>query len=110
MDFDDIDYFTHADLLYDLAGQMVKHLLGYLSEDETRSVLDRDRRLIAKEMHAQMMGHFWEGATGYEVQVSRGFSEIRRPTYTFPQNVSPQHFRETHQTNAIRWIPTMFAQ
>jgi type III restriction enzyme len=26
VDFDDIDYFTHADLLYDLAGQMVQHL------------------------------------------------------------------------------------
>ena len=34
VDFDDIDYFTHAELLYDLAGQMVQHLRGYLSEDE----------------------------------------------------------------------------
>ena len=30
MDFDDIDYFTQADLLYDLAGQMVAHLRAYL--------------------------------------------------------------------------------
>jgi type III restriction enzyme len=45
VDFDDIDYFTHADLLYDLAGQMVKHLQSYLSEPEAVSVLDRDRRL-----------------------------------------------------------------
>ena len=37
MDFDDIDYFTHAELLYDLAGQMVRHLLGYLSEAEART-------------------------------------------------------------------------
>jgi type III restriction enzyme len=36
VDFDDIDYFTHADLLYDLAGQMVQHLLGYLSEIEAQ--------------------------------------------------------------------------
>jgi hypothetical protein len=34
VDFDDIDYFTHADLLYDLAGQMVRHLRSYLSESE----------------------------------------------------------------------------
>ena len=34
MDFDDIDYFTQADLLYDLAGQMVAHLRAYLSEEE----------------------------------------------------------------------------
>jgi type III restriction enzyme len=77
VDFDDIDYFTHADLLYDLAGQMVQHLLGYLSEIEARSVLDRDRRLIAREIHAQMMAHFWEEATEYEVQVSRGFTELK---------------------------------
>jgi len=64
VDFDDIDYLTHADLLYDLAGQLVRHLLSYLSEDEARSVLDRDRRLIAKEIHSQMMAHFWEKHRG----------------------------------------------
>ena len=82
VDFDDIDYFTHADLLYDLAGQLVQHLRGYLSEDETVNVLDRDRRLIAREIHAQMMAHFWEEATEYEVQVSRGFTELKPCNYT----------------------------
>ena len=37
MDFDDISYDDHADLLYDLAGQMVKYLLSYLSEEEART-------------------------------------------------------------------------
>jgi type III restriction enzyme len=27
VDFDDIDYFAHADFLYDLAGQQMHHLL-----------------------------------------------------------------------------------
>ncbi len=53
VDYDDIDYHTHADLLYDLAGQMVQHLLTYLSEDESTAVLDRERRLIAENIHAQ---------------------------------------------------------
>ena len=87
VDFDDIDYFTHADLLYDLAGQMVQHLRGYLSEDETISVLDRD--------HAQMMAHFWEDATEYEVQVSRGFTELKPCNYTATAGQAPHHFRET---------------
>jgi len=77
VDFDDIDYFTHTDLLYDLAGQMVQHLRGYLSEADALNVLDRDRRLIAREIHAQMMAHFWEEATEYEVQVSRSFTELK---------------------------------
>lgn len=94
-DFDDIDYVIHADLLYDLAGQLVQHLLGYLSEDEARCVLNRDRRLIARDIHAQMMAHFWEKATAYEVQVSRGFTDIKRPTYTVIEGQALQHFRAT---------------
>jgi type III restriction enzyme len=95
VDFDDIDYFTHADLLYDLAGQMVQHLQGYLSEVEARGVLDRDRRLIAREIHAQMMAHFWEEATEYEVQVSRGFTELKACNYTAIAGQTAHHFRET---------------
>ncbi|MCE8029788.1 DEAD/DEAH box helicase family protein [Halomonas daqingensis] len=95
VDFDDIDYFTHADLLYDLAGQMVQHLRSYLSEDEAISVLDRDRRLIAREIHAQMMAHFWEEATAYEVQVSRGFTELKPCNYTATAGQTAHHFRET---------------
>jgi type III restriction enzyme len=95
VDFDDIDYFTHADLLYDLAGQMVRHLRGYLPEIDAISVLDRDRRLIAREIHAQMMAHFWEDATEYEVQVSRGFTELKPCNYTATAGQTAHHFRET---------------
>jgi len=95
VDFDDIDYFTHADLLYDLAGQMVQHLRSYLSEDEVISVLSRERRLIAREIHAQMMAHFWEEATEYEVQVSRGFTELKPCNYTATAGETAHHFRET---------------
>lgn len=95
VDYDDIDYFSHAELLYDLAGQMVQHLRGYLSEDEAISVLDRDRRLIAREIHAQMMAHFWEKAIEYEVQVSRGFTELRPCNYTATAGQTAHHFRET---------------
>ncbi len=95
VDFDDIDYFTHADLLYDLAGQMVQHLQSYLTVDEAISVLDRERRLIAREIHAQMMAHFWEQATEYEVQVSRGFIELKPCNYTAAAGQTAHHFRET---------------
>ncbi|CAJ3526933.1 DEAD/DEAH box helicase [Burkholderia pseudomallei] len=95
VDFDDIDYFAHADLLYDLAGQMVSHLRSYLSEEEAISVLDRDRRPIARDIHAQMMTHFWEEATEYEVQVSRGFTELKPCNYTATAGQTAHHFRET---------------
>jgi type III restriction enzyme len=95
VDFGDIDYFIHADLLYDLAGQMVQHLRSYLSEIDAISVLDRDRRLIAREIHAQMMTHFWEEATEYAVQVSRGFTELKPCNYTATAGQTAHHFRET---------------
>jgi type III restriction enzyme len=95
VDYDDIDYFTHADLLYELAGQMVQHLLAYLSEDEARSVLAGSRKLIAKEIHSQMLAHFWEQATAYEVQVSRGFTKLRDCNYTVVADQPVQHFRDT---------------
>ena len=95
VDYDDIDYFTHADLLYELAGQMVKHLLGYLSQDEARSVLAGSRKLIAQEIHSQMLAHFWERATAYEVQVSRGFTKLRDCNYTVTADQPVQHFRDT---------------
>lgn len=96
IDFDDIDYFTQADLLYDLAGQMVQHLRSYLSEPEAVSVLDQYRRPIAQEIHAQMASHFWEKTDGdYEVQISRGFTELKPCNYTATVGQAPRHYRET---------------
>ncbi|AGX87367.1 DEAD/DEAH box helicase [Candidatus Symbiobacter mobilis] len=95
VDFDDIDYVTHAALLYDLAGQMVRHLQSYLTVEETISVLDRERRWIAREIHAQMMAHCWEQATGYEVQVHRGFTQLKPCHYTATAGQTAHHFRGT---------------
>ncbi len=95
VDFDDVDYFSHAELLYDLAGQMVAHLRSYLSESEARNVLNRDRRLIARAIHAQMAAHFWERAAEYEVQISRGFTELRPCTYTLGAGQAVRNIRDT---------------
>ena len=74
---------------------MVQLPLAYLSEIEARNVLDRDRRLIAREIHAQMMAQFWEEATSCAVNVTRGFTENKRPNYTVTAGQALQHFRET---------------
>ena len=96
VDFDDIDYFQHADLLYDLAGQMVNHLRGKdYSEDEIISVLDTYRRVIAKEIRSQMMLNFWEHAAEYEVTISRGFSALKPCNYTVAAGQTAHHFRKT---------------
>lgn len=95
LDFDDIDYFSQKEILYDLAGQMVQHLRSYLSEDEAHNVLNKDRKLIAREIHTQMLKHFWEKASGYEVQVSRGFTPLKACNFTANANQPPRSYRET---------------
>lgn len=96
IDYDDIDYTVHASLLYDLAGQMVRHLQSYLSDpEEVRNVLDLDRVLIAKNIHAQMAAHFYESSSDYEVVVSRGFTALKEPTYTVAAGQPVRNYRDT---------------
>ena len=96
IDYDDIDYTVHASLLYDLAGQMVAHLRSYLPEpNEVINVLDLDRQLIAKNIHAQMMEHFYESATEYAVEVRRGFTALKEPTYSVSASQPLRDYRDT---------------
>ena len=95
IDFDDISYDEHADLLYDLAGQLVRHLLSYLSEEDARNVLIYHQKQLAAFVHAQMQAHQWEKATGYDVVVSKGFSELKEPAYTQKEGEPINDFRQT---------------
>ena len=104
VDYDDIDYFTQSALLYDLAGQMVQHLRSYLAEDEVISVLQGQAKLIAREIHAQMMAHFFEEAAGFEVRVSRGFTALK-PCHFTAEAGKTHHFRET--VADVSRIPSM---
>jgi type III restriction enzyme len=97
IDFDDISYDEHADLLYELASQMVAHLRSYLSEDDTRNVLIYHQKQLAAFIHAQMQTHQWEKAAGYEVVVSKGFSELKSSAYTAKANEPIYDFHQTPQ-------------
>ena len=89
VDFDDISYDDHADLLYDLAAQTVQHFQSYLSEDDTRKVLRCYQRDIARFIHAQMQAHYWEDVAGYEVKISKGYTELRKRLYAFRSRADP---------------------
>jgi type III restriction enzyme len=95
VDFDDVAYDEHADLLYDLAAQTVKHFRGYLSETDARKVLRLHQREIARFIHAQMQAHHWEEAVDYEVKVSKGFSELRASAYTVSASEPTLDFRHS---------------
>jgi len=107
VDFDDISYDEHADLLYDLAAQTVRHFKGYLSEEDTRKVLRCYQRDIARFIHAQMQAHFWvEDVAGYEVIISKGFTELKQSAYTYSAQEPPANYRvePTDKSNMAKYL------
>ncbi len=93
VDFNDISYDEHADLLYDLATQTVKHFRSYLSEEDAAKVLRYHQREIARFVHAQMQEHYWEDAVGYEVKISKGFTELKPSAYSHTAKEPPADYR-----------------
>ncbi|MEG9437557.1 DEAD/DEAH box helicase family protein [Edaphobacter sp. HDX4] len=93
VDFDDVSYDDHADLLYDLASQTVRHFQTYLSDTEIGKVLRCYQREISRFIHSQMQEHFWEEATGYETKVTKGFTELKPSAYTMSASEQIRDYR-----------------
>jgi type III restriction enzyme len=106
VDFDDISYDDHADLLYDLAAQTVQHFKTYLSEEDTRKVLRCYQRDIARFIHAQMQGHYWEDVAGYEVKISKGYTELKESAYTYSVAEPPldYHVSPSDKSNMAKYL------
>ena len=94
IDFDDINYDEHADLLYKLAGQMVKHLQSYLqNEEDVRNVLQYHQAQLVNIIHSQMQDHYEEKAADYEAEVTKGFTTLRPGSYSIPVGEQPRDVR-----------------
>jgi type III restriction enzyme len=94
MDFDDVSYDEHADLLYKLAGQAVTHLRSYLrDEEEVLNVLQFHQKTLAELIHAQMEQHYQEQTTALDVTVTRGFTTLRPASFTLPAGETIRDFR-----------------
>jgi len=106
IDFDDIAYDRHADLLYGLAGQVVGHLKKTLEEGDVGRVLRFHQREIARFVHAQMQEHYWQGPVEYEVKVSRGFTELKSSAYTAASGEAPLDFRvpPPNKADIVRYL------
>lgn len=95
VDFDDVAYDSHADMLYDLATQTVQHFRAYLSVEDTGKVLRLYQRDIAKSIHVQMQQHYWEDKVDYEVIVSKGFTELKSSAYAAYATEPPLDFHQS---------------
>ena len=94
IDFNDICYDDHAELIYKLAAQLVAHLRSYLnSEDEVVNVLQYHQQALVNLIHAQMQEHYEEKAAAYEAHVSKGFTTLRPNNYSAPAGESERDFR-----------------
>ncbi|WP_296576697.1 DEAD/DEAH box helicase family protein [Phreatobacter sp.] len=82
IDVPEIDYDAHADILYDLAGQVVAHFRAKHSDDEqVRSILQGHARQIAEALVAQMKRHMWREQTNYRVTRVSAFDQLKPQTF-----------------------------
>ncbi len=96
IDQSDISYDEHADLLYDLAGQVVAHLRSYLAGDEeVRNVLQYHQNDLVAFIAAQMREHRSTSDTGFEVKVSRGFTSLKKSANLVEVGLESLDYRRT---------------
>jgi type III restriction enzyme len=112
IDFADIAYDEHADLLYELAAQVVNHLRTYLPEEETGQVLSLHQREISRAVHAQMLDHFWlDDTVEYHHEVRQGFTELKESAFTTIDE-PPLDFRisPADKSNMARYLFSGFSK
>lgn len=95
IEFDDVCYDHNADLLYDLAGQVVEHLKSYLREEVLEKTIQMNQRTIAENVHAQMLGHYESAHVEHEVKVTKGWQELKKCAFTLGKFESYRDFRQT---------------
>jgi type III restriction enzyme len=83
LNYDEIDYDEHSDLLYKLAEQSLEHLRSYLSKDEDiDNVIQYYKAKISEFIYTQMMEHFFCKAGEFERADVKPFTRIEAHNYT----------------------------
>lgn len=100
VDFDDISYDDHAEILYKLSSQLVAKLRSYLKTDgEILNVVQFNQLQFATHIHSQMQKHWWQEADeGYDVVVSRGYQTFTDTSYTADGNEKLRNVHEPLET------------
>ncbi|MBF2754811.1 MAG: DEAD/DEAH box helicase family protein [Gammaproteobacteria bacterium AqS3] len=93
IDFDEIDYDAHAELLNKLAGQMIAHLKSYLNtKKEVENVCLAYGSQMAKEVFGQMQEHVWETKTEFDTHLVRAYQVETGEILTAPSKDHIQDF------------------
>ena len=95
MDYPDISYEEHAELLYKLSRQLINYLRSYLkTEDDVKNVVIYNQKRLAELIYKQMKEHYYEEQTNYEVTVRIGFDTLKDTSVTVDVNEEVRDFRQ----------------
>ncbi|WP_370286226.1 DEAD/DEAH box helicase family protein [Pseudooceanicola nanhaiensis] len=83
IDYPEIDYDAHAEILYDLAGQAVAQTRARFrgDDDQALSVVRGHAKTMAESIFSQMQQNMWREQTNYRVSLSSAFGELRPQTF-----------------------------
>ncbi|WP_366942984.1 DEAD/DEAH box helicase family protein [uncultured Cocleimonas sp.] len=94
MDLNEIDYDSHAELLYKLAGQLVSHLQSkWEDRDKIENVLIYYQCQLRDFIWAQMQQNLWSSPTDYQGKLIKGFEVLEPNVYTIAADEEPRDFR-----------------
>ncbi|MBE2940818.1 DEAD/DEAH box helicase [Anoxybacillus flavithermus] len=94
IDYPNISYDDHAELLYKLSGQLIDYLRSYLKEDDVKNVVIYNAQRLAQLIYVQMKAHYYEEQTNYEVIVRVGFDTLKSNVVTVDADEEVRDFRQ----------------
>lgn len=105
INYDDVSYDDHADLIYELAGQAVEHFRSKQPDvSAVYNILGNHGRAIAANIHLQMSKHYKEDSAGAEVIVSQGFMPLKPCAFTAKDEVKPLHWTPDDKRTIAQYV------
>lgn len=106
LDYDEIDYDEHGDIVYKLAEQAITHLKSYLSESkDVDNVVQYYKKQIAEYIHVQMMDNFYSDKGEFEARVEP-FSRIEPHNYSkfIDEDIAKSRDPVANKTDLVRKV------
>ena len=108
LNFDEVDYDEHGELLYKLADQAINHLKSFLKADvDIDNVIQYYKVKIAEFIYAQMMEHFYCKAGEFERADVKPFTRIEPHNYTKFKHDEISHSRD-HVSSKAELVKRVF--
>lgn len=95
INFPEIDYDSHSELLFKLAGQAIDKFKSYLEENKILNVVQYHRREIALYIRVQMQQHFFYEPPDFQIPLVFPFTKIEDHNYSRYTRDAIHDFRET---------------